>query len=251
MSSYYARLETFNVNRLASGLFFRFEQNEQLGHPPLKRSREGAAHDVRHDDFVVPEYRQTKEGNELYLPLLEVSVEVKVVGTIAWTKLTQTFTNRTTSLVKEATYCFPLYDKSTVTDFTCFIGSDKVLRGVVKPKPQAKAEFQAAVARQRVAALLEEHTPEVFETSIGNIPAQSTVKIEICYITELKADLGGEVFLSRFPRPLHHDMGRLPSLSRVQVPLHPLLFRQKMDFRSKYKFRHQLRSTELRAGHIP
>ena len=208
MSSYYARLETSNVNRLASGLFFRFEQNEQLGHPPLKRSTEGAAHDVRHDDFVVP--GQTKEGNELYLPLLEVSVEVEVVGTIAWTKLTQTFTNRTTSLVKEATYCFPLYDKSTVTDFTCFIGSDKVLRGVVKPKPQAKAEFQAAVARQRVAALLEEHTPEVFETSIGNIPAQSTVKIEICYITELKADLSGEGVLVTVPTSVAPRYGAPP-----------------------------------------
>jgi hypothetical protein len=210
MSSYYARLETSNVNRLASGLFFRFEQNEQLGHPPLKSNTEGAAHSVRHDDFVIPEYRQTKEGNELYLPLLEVSVEVEVMGTIAWTKLTQTFTNRTASLVKEATYCFPLYDKSTITDFNCSIGSDKVLKGVVKPKSQAKAEFQAAVAHQRVAALLEEHTPEVFETSVGNIPAQSTVKVEICYITELKADLSGEGVLVTIPTSVAPRYGASP-----------------------------------------
>ncbi|KAH8767755.1 von Willebrand factor type A domain-containing protein, partial [Hyaloscypha sp. PMI_1271] len=147
---------------------------------------------------------------ELYLPLLEVLVEVEVMGTIAWTKLTQTFTNRTASLVNEATYCFPLYDKSTVTDFTCSIGSDKVLKGVVKPKSQAKAEFKAAVARQRVAALLEEHTPEVFETSVGNIPAQSTVKVEICYITELKADLSGEGVLVTIPTSVAPRYGAPP-----------------------------------------
>jgi hypothetical protein len=210
MSSHYARLDTSNVNRLASGLFFRFEQNEQVGHSPLTRSSEGVAHDVQHDDFVVPECSQTKEGNELYLPLLEVSVEVEVMGTIAWTKLTQTFTNRTASLVNEATYCFPLYDKSTVTDFTCSIGSDKVLKGVVKPKSQAKAEFKAAVARQRVAALLEEHTPEVFETSVGNIPARSTVKVEICYITELKADLSGDGVLVTIPTSVAPRYGAPP-----------------------------------------
>jgi len=210
MSSYYSRLETPNVNRLASGLFFRFEQNEQLGQLRSIGTRD-VLHDMKHDDFVVPEYRQTKEGNELYLPLLEVSVEVEAVGTIAWTKLTQTFTNRTISPVKEATYCFPLYDKSLVTSFTCSIGSDKVLKGIVKPKSEAKAEFKAAMARQRVAALLEEHTPEVFETSVGNIPAQATVKVEICYITELKADLSGDGILLTIPTSVAPRYGPTPS----------------------------------------
>jgi Mg-chelatase subunit ChlD len=166
---------------------------------------------VNYNNFVVPQYRSTKNDNELYLPLLEVSVEVDVVATIAWTKLTQTFKNQATHPIKEATYCFPLYDKSTVTAFTCTIGSDKVLKGVVKPKPQAKAEFKEAVARQQVAALLEEHTPEVFETSVGNIPAQTTVKIEICYITDLKADLSGDGILVTIPTSVAPRYGPPPS----------------------------------------
>jgi Vault protein inter-alpha-trypsin domain/von Willebrand factor type A domain len=211
MSSYYTRLEASNINRLASGLFFRVEQNEQLVQPSLLRSREVAPQEMKYDEFVVPEYHLTKEANDLYLPLLEVSVEVEVTGTIAWTKLTQTFTNRATFPLKETTYCFPLYDKSTVTSFTCSIGTDQVLNGVIKPKSEAKAEFTAAVARQRVAALLEEHTPEVFETSVGNIPAQSTVKIEICYITELKGHLSGDGILVTIPTSVAPRYGTPPS----------------------------------------
>ena len=138
-------------------------------------------------------------------------MDVEVVGTLAWTKLAQTFTNRATFPIKEATYRFPLYDKSTVTSFICSIGSEKVLKGVVKSKSQAKAEFKEAVARQRVAALLEEHTPEVFETSIGNLPAQSTIKIEVCYITELKADLSGDGILVTIPTSVAPRYGAPPS----------------------------------------
>jgi hypothetical protein len=156
MSYYYSRPE---INRLPSGLFFRVDQAEQLiQSPPIQAEDIGqsgiAHHEVNYNDFVVAEYRSTKDDKELHLPLLEVSVEIEVVATIAWTKLTQTFTNRATHPIKEATYCFPLYDKSAVTAFTSTMGSDKVLKGVVKPKPQAKAEFKEAVSRQRVAALL-------------------------------------------------------------------------------------------------
>jgi len=222
MSYYATRYHTPNTNRLASGLFFRFQEAEQhLQHLPLQ-SREVALHELGHDNFVVPEYRQTKEGNELYLPLLEVSVEVEAVGTIAWTTLTQSFVNRATSVIPEATYCFPLYDKSMVTSFTCFIGSEKVLKGVVKPKAVAKAKFKAAVANQRIAVLLEEHTPEVFETSVGNIPAQTTVKIEICYITELKADLGGDGVVLTIPTSVAPRYGAPPGSLTSSSTSNPL-----------------------------
>jgi hypothetical protein len=67
-----------------------------------------------------------------------------------------------------------------------------MLEGIVKPKAVARAEYQEAISRQRVAALLEEHTPEIFDTVVGNIPPQTTVKVEIIYINELKAGVGDE-----------------------------------------------------------
>lgn len=72
------------------------------------------------------------------------------------------------------------------------MGSKTLIEGVVKPKDEARAEYQEALSRQCVATLLEEHTPEVFETSLGNIPPRATVRVEIVYVNELKADLGGD-----------------------------------------------------------
>jgi hypothetical protein len=59
MSWAYTHYQTPNANRLASGLFFRVQENEQPVQPPLTRSGELALHELRHDHFVVPEYRQT------------------------------------------------------------------------------------------------------------------------------------------------------------------------------------------------
>ncbi|KFY62678.1 hypothetical protein V496_04447 [Pseudogymnoascus sp. VKM F-4515 (FW-2607)] len=208
------------INRLPSGLFFtaaRAEHKEPpatITHNDIKLKEAINHEEINYQDFVVPKYNSTKTGKEIYLPLLEVSIEVEVVATIAWSKLTQTFTNRSKKPIKEATYCMPLYDNSTVTSFVCTIGSDKVLKGTVKPKEKAKAEFKEAVAKQQVAALLEEHTPEVFETTVGNIPAETTVKVEISYITELKADLGGDGVLVTIPTSVAPRYGAVPSTMR-------------------------------------
>lgn len=211
--SYRYHSNDHEIDRLPSGLFFtRLHRAEHLDERPYTRSLAAASHQVPHDNiesrnFVI---RQDRD-NELYLPLLEVRIEVEVVATIAWTRLIQTFTNRATHPIREATYCFPLYDNSTVTAFNCSIGSNRILKGIVKAKVEAKAEYVEAVARQRVTALLEEHTPEVFETNIGNIPAQTTVKIEICYITELKADLSGDGISVIIPTSVAPRYGQPPS----------------------------------------
>jgi hypothetical protein len=60
------------------------------------------------------------------------------------------------------------------------------------------------------AALLEEHTPEIFETSIGNIPPKSVVRINITYLHELKADLGDEGLLVTIPTSIAPRYGVPP-----------------------------------------
>ncbi|KFY12272.1 hypothetical protein V491_06852, partial [Pseudogymnoascus sp. VKM F-3775] len=227
----YEQYDNGEANRLPAGIFFtalaRVEHKEPLGNKPhkgIKQKKIGDHEEINYAAFgtsvvysfghssgeIAAAYCAGKLSKEIYLPLLEVSVEVEVVGTIAWSTLTQTFTNRSKQPIKEATYSMPLYDKSTVTSFVCTIGSDKILKGIVKPKEKAKAEFKEAVAKQQVAALLQEHTPEVFETSVGNIPAETTIKVEICYITELKPDLGGDGVLVTIPTSVAPRYGTVP-----------------------------------------
>lgn len=81
---------------------------------------------------------------------------------------------------------------------------------MVKPKDHAKAEFKQAVSRQRAAVLLEEVTPEVFETSLGNIPPQTIVKVEIEYINELKADLSRPGVVVTIPTSVAPRYGSAP-----------------------------------------
>ncbi|KAF5563811.1 hypothetical protein FPHYL_5009 [Fusarium phyllophilum] len=123
----------------------------------------------------------------LSLPMLNVSLTATVDGTVAHTELVQKFHNPSDIIIDAAKHVFPLYDGAVITSFECTIGDERRVRGVVKPKVQARKEFEEAV-RDKVAApaLLEEHTPEIFETSLGNIPANTTVEIKITYVQELK-----------------------------------------------------------------
>ncbi|KAF5615395.1 uncharacterized protein FTJAE_13380 [Fusarium tjaetaba] len=123
----------------------------------------------------------------LCLPMLSVSLTATVDGTVAHTELLQKFHNPSDVTIDAAKHVFPLYDGAVIISFECTIGDERRVRGVVKPKVQARKEFEEAV-RDKVAApaLLEEHTPEIFETSLGNIPANTTVEIKITYVQELK-----------------------------------------------------------------
>ncbi|RMJ07746.1 hypothetical protein BHE90_010297 [Fusarium euwallaceae] len=122
----------------------------------------------------------------LYLPVLRVDVKVSVDGTVAHTTLVQHFHNDFDNPIPKASYTFPLYDGAVVTSFR-YKAQDKELVGQVKPKEQARQEFERARETKKAAALLEEHTPEIFETVVGNIPANTTVEVHIMYVGELRA----------------------------------------------------------------
>ncbi|KAJ9426141.1 hypothetical protein QL093DRAFT_2178696 [Fusarium oxysporum] len=132
--------------------------------------------------YSIPPYPEPPVRPEvtLCLPMLSVSLTATVDGTVAHTELVQKFHNPSDEMIDAAKHVFPLYDGAVITSFECTIGDERHVRGVVKPKAQARKEFEEAV-RDRVAApaLLEEHTPEIFETSLGNIPANTTVEINI------------------------------------------------------------------------
>lgn len=194
----------------------------------LERYPSGISYYVRHStsgsslvergvDETQPQHFRTAgipidgEQHKRYLPLLEVSQNVEVIGATARTLLAQTFVNISTTAIQEANYCFPLYDGSVIISFRCWLNGKPLLEGKVKPKAAAKDEYRDAVARHRVAALLEEHTPEIFETVIGNIPPRTTVKVEITYVNELKADTGGDGILVTIPTSIAPRYGTPPT----------------------------------------
>lgn len=147
---------------------------------------------------------------ELRLPPIAVKVDSKVDCSIAETNVIQTFANNGDLIITEAWYSFPLYDGAAVTKFRCEVGDEKVLEGRVKPKQEARHEFQHAVKKLEAAALVEEMTPEVFQTTLGNIHPGVTVKVEITYVEELHADLSGEGIILTIPTSVAPRYGVSP-----------------------------------------
>lgn len=60
------------------------------------------------------------------------------------------------------------------------------MRGRVKPKREAREAFDRAARRNQPAGLLEQETPEIFTTTLANIPANTKLKAEISFITLLR-----------------------------------------------------------------
>lgn len=154
---------------------------------------------------------QSKPQQVLCLPLLDVAIDVRVDSTIATTRFMQRFKNISNIAIPEAHYTFPIYDGAAVTTFRYYIGDSEVLIGKVLSNEEAMNEYMRAIESMEAAALLEEKTPEVFQTMIGNIPPKTSVKIEITYVSELKSDIGGQGYLVTIPTSLAPRYGTPPA----------------------------------------
>ena len=126
-----------------------------------------------------------------YLPQVSLAVHTRIISFASRTTLHQTFVNpSTTNVIPELRYVFPLYDGVSVVGFVCTINEDRVIRGVVEERAQAKATFEKAIARGETAGLLEQlpDASDVFSTTLGNIPAGARIRVDITYLGELKHD---------------------------------------------------------------
>lgn len=107
----------------------------------------------------------------LALPLDGVHVAVRIVNFVAEVQVVQFYgvlvqSLRLTSQVNpthqtvDTKYTFPLDESAAVCGFECEL-EDKLLIGEVKEKQEARAEYNAAIARGETAALLEQDKPDV------------------------------------------------------------------------------------------
>jgi hypothetical protein len=112
--------------------------------------------------------------------------------------------------ITDAQYTFPLYESSAIVSFRCTIGTT-LIHSIVKEKDQATADFREAVARNEPASLLQQHTPDVFTTSLGTIAPAQTVTVEIEYIMELKHDAELDALRLTIPSAIAPRYGAPPA----------------------------------------
>ncbi|PKY37778.1 hypothetical protein RhiirA4_438907 [Rhizophagus irregularis] len=122
----------------------------------------------------------------LPVSLQNVSAEAYVVDMIAEVKITQTYKNVETDVIK-ATYKFPINESAAVCAFEAEIDGKKV-QGVVKEAQEAIIEYNDMNEKGHGAYLLEERHADIFECSIGSILPGQIVIIKFSYVVELKHD---------------------------------------------------------------
>lgn len=114
------------------------------------------------------------------LTLKSVSITGEVLGRFGIYTIRQNYENDGENTL-EVFYTFPLSGTASVYDFTARLG-DKVIRGIVKEKEQAKKDYQRAITRGDSAYLFEREDGNVFRITLGKIAAGEKVEIILSYI---------------------------------------------------------------------
>ena len=165
-------------------------------------------------------------------PLKHTDVKAEITGFLARVNLTQEFGNSSQEKI-EAVYTFPLPQNAAVDDMTLIVG-DRVVRGKIKTREEARAIYDAARAAGHVAGLLDQERPNIFTQRVANIMPGENVKITISYVETLPYEAGSYGFV--FPmvvgpryipgRPIGKQGGgwapdttRVPDASRITPPV--------------------------------
>ncbi|KAJ1323857.1 von Willebrand factor A domain-containing protein 5 [Microdochium nivale] len=183
----------------------------------LRRENDVPTSGKRHPLISQPHYppqRPDAAAFARHLAPISVSFKGQVAQDLALLTVSQTFENTTADTIPEARYTFPLTDNGIVTAFSCRVGTSKILRAKVKPKIEARRNFDKAKQEGRFAGLLEGQVAEVFTASLGNIPTNVRVKTELSFTVQLRTSLlaGKTVHTLLIPIAIGPRYGTAPTI---------------------------------------
>ena len=121
-------------------------------------------------------------------PLKHTEVKAQVSGFISRVTVTQEFENKFAEKI-EAVYTFPLPEAAAVDDLTMLIG-ERVIKGKIMRREEAKAAYAAAKELGKVASLLDQEQPNIFTQQVANIMPGQSIRIVISYVETLKYENG-------------------------------------------------------------
>ncbi|MBD2178035.1 after-VIT domain-containing protein [Pseudanabaena sp. FACHB-1998] len=138
-------------------------------------------------------YVQTRDRQQQPFTLTNTDVKGKISGNISRVEVTQTFQNPYDKPL-EAIYVFPLPDQAAVDDMEIKIG-DRVIKGNIKKREEAKEIYERARQEGRTAGLLEQERDNIFTQSLANIKPREQIKVTIRYTESLKFEKGDYEFV--------------------------------------------------------
>lgn len=139
----------------------------------------GVSAALANNDVTRGTLRLTGEQAGVDVTLVSTEVNITVSGPVARTVLTQHFRNPSSEW-SEGAYLFPLPPDAAVDRLLMNVG-ERVIEGEIQEKQEAKATYQAARAAGKRATLVEQYRPNLFTTSVANIPPHGDVTVTIEY----------------------------------------------------------------------
>jgi Ca-activated chloride channel family protein len=117
---------------------------------------------------------------------VDTEVDAQVSGMIARVSVRQVFRNDGADWM-DGVYVFPLAEKSAVDRLEMHIG-ERVIVGEIREREAARKMYQQAQQAGKQASLVEQERPNLFTTSVANVPPGETVTVEIGYLESLDYD---------------------------------------------------------------
>ena len=138
-------------------------------------------------------YAISEEGQQQVFPLEHTEVAAKIAGNLSRVEVTQTFQNPFENPL-EAVYVFPLPDTAAVDDMEIRIG-DRIIKGDIKKREEAREIYEQARREGRTAGLLEQERANIFTQSLANIKPGEKIDVTIRYTETLKFEGGDYEFV--------------------------------------------------------
>lgn len=159
-----------------------------------------------------------KDGKSVGLcPLKHTDVKTEISGFLARVKVTQEFENNFSDKI-EAVYTFPLPQNAAVDDMTMRIG-ERVVRGRILKREEAKEVYEAAKSNGQIASLLDQERPNIFTQSVANILPNEKVVIEISYVETLKYEDGQYEFVFPMTVGPRYIPGSVTDANKISPPV--------------------------------
>jgi len=121
-------------------------------------------------------------------PLLETKADVNIAGVTAEIELTQVYKNDGKKTI-EAVYIFPLGTKSAIHAMRMKIG-ERIIDAKIEETEKARQIYEDAKDDGKVASLLEQKRPNVFQMKVANIMPGDEVKVIVKYTEMLVPEKG-------------------------------------------------------------
>ncbi|KZW04436.1 VIT-domain-containing protein [Exidia glandulosa HHB12029] len=148
-----------------------------------------------------------KVSNEY--PLVKAACHYTVVDVNVHARLTQTYVSQV-KVAQDVKYVFPLPSNAAVCAFSAVIDDKRTIHGVVKQKDEAKRTYDEAVAAGKTAGLLDQHTADVFQVSLGNLKPGQKIAVNISYISIVSHEGKLDTLRLTFPTSIAPNYGAPP-----------------------------------------